>query len=262
MTEYQNFPWPTSYIALRKKGLFDKFSGMDPMDGSYLWLDDMEWMSTQELDEFEREAGQTDKIFPFAYTGAHDWWAFYVEPGKSEMPIALCLHDEARAEFYAPTFEAAMFRQILQFASITDVESLENGLDGARFELANWRKQLGEYFQPPWNTEIERLARLPLKKPQSFTKPSPFDCNVLITEDEAKDIFQQLVVWDRTDETFEWQEWATPSEADRQAFIEENKQRVRERFLTESKGPACPQCGKPIRTDKARQCFSCGAVWN
>lgn len=27
-------------------------------------------------------------------------------------------------------------------------------------------------------------------------------------------------------------------------------------------GPACPNCGEPLRTAKAQQCFRCGANWN
>lgn len=32
----------------------------------------------------------------------------------------------------------------------------------------------------------------------------------------------------------------------------------RDRFLREANGPPCPQCGKPLRTPKAMQCFQCG----
>lgn len=28
------------------------------------------------------------------------------------------------------------------------------------------------------------------------------------------------------------------------------------------KGPPCPRCGKPLRTEHARQCFKCGADWH
>lgn len=27
-------------------------------------------------------------------------------------------------------------------------------------------------------------------------------------------------------------------------------------------GPPCPECGEPLRTSKARQCFNCGADWH
>jgi hypothetical protein len=27
-------------------------------------------------------------------------------------------------------------------------------------------------------------------------------------------------------------------------------------------GPPCPQCGKPLRTNKAQQCLECGADWH
>jgi len=43
---------------------------------------------------------------------------------------------------------------------------------------------------------------------------------------------------------------------------ERRAEETRERFVQLSDGPACPQCGKPLRTAKARQCFSCGASWH
>jgi hypothetical protein len=27
-------------------------------------------------------------------------------------------------------------------------------------------------------------------------------------------------------------------------------------------GPPCPECGKPLRTKKAQQCYRCGADWH
>lgn len=32
--------------------------------------------------------------------------------------------------------------------------------------------------------------------------------------------------------------------------------------LVLSDGPPCPSCGVPLKTDKARQCFHCGANWH
>jgi len=37
-----------------------------------------------------------------------------------------------------------------------------------------------------------------------------------------------------------------------------NQERAREAFHQLSNGPPCPQCGKPLRTSKAQQCFVCG----
>ena len=36
----------------------------------------------------------------------------------------------------------------------------------------------------------------------------------------------------------------------------------REDFERHSQGPPCPECGQPLRTAKAQQCFKCGAKWH
>jgi hypothetical protein len=45
-------------------------------------------------------------------------------------------------------------------------------------------------------------------------------------------------------------------------YVEKQNQRhaqaTRERFSRASNGPACPMCGKQLRTLKAQQCFACG----
>jgi hypothetical protein len=30
----------------------------------------------------------------------------------------------------------------------------------------------------------------------------------------------------------------------------------------DASGPPCPHCGQPLRTDRAKQCFHCGADWH
>lgn len=41
---------------------------------TYLWLDDMEWLSIKQISEYEYEEGEIKDIVPFAHTARYDKW--------------------------------------------------------------------------------------------------------------------------------------------------------------------------------------------
>lgn len=61
---------------------------------------------------------------------------------------------------------------------------------------------------------------------------------------------------------------ACPACGDRFALMETieeeypGEEEEREPFVPPDDGPPCPECGKPLRTGYAKQCFHCGADWH
>ena len=207
MAKFRDFEWPSAYRKLHEQGMFDKSKD----DSGYLWLNDMEWMSADELASYEPEPTQCVETVPFAYTGGYDLWAFIDPVDDNRFPVGFCPRGDNEGIFYAPSFEGALFRQVLEFTSSCNFEPLEEGgsfftLEDARRQLSLWRNQLNFLFHPEWVDVIDHLMTLPLKLEQQFDKPSEYDYKVLISPNETLETFQKLVPWGLTNTSFPWQD--------------------------------------------------------
>jgi hypothetical protein len=175
---------------------------------TYVWFYDMEWLSHDRIIHYEYENYQSKSVVPFALTGGGDIWGWHIDL-KEFMPIVLCLHDDNEGIFYAPSFEAALFRHILDFASQNNFclgtgRSWEMELPMARKHLLNWKNKFRRWFAAEWLFEIDRLLNLNLKFYQVGSKPSAGDYYLLITPKECSELVQKYLDFELLDKTFLW----------------------------------------------------------
>ncbi len=101
---------PPLYHTLRNQGRFDYDTG------HALFLDNMEWMDYNDLLHYTPEEGMPENMLPFAFNSGGDHWMF-VENGSSEPIIAICYHDTGDGQYYAKSFQDALFRSIIEYAA-------------------------------------------------------------------------------------------------------------------------------------------------
>ena len=164
-TRYR-FALPEEYRSLEVQGLLtlsapapDHFSAFyEP--GTYLWLNDMEWYSLQEIADFEFKPYHLAGLVPFAFTGRGDYWCW--QPAQTDYRgtrVLCCYHDEEFATVYAPNFHTALYRQILDFCSWS---AEEGEVDASPF-LNRWAIDLAGIFPILWCKRLLYLADAPMR---------------------------------------------------------------------------------------------------
>lgn len=207
----EDFHFPPVYIEMEKRGWFNvaDFKDRDSIEmQTYIWFDDMEWLSHDQIINYEYDADRSRTVVPFAVTGGGDIWGWYLDD-KERMPVVLCCHDDVEGHFYAPFFEAALFRHILEFASQNNFsvgtgEPWEMELLVARKHLLHWKDTFGQWFASEWLAEIDRLLKLDLKLYQVGNKPSAGDYYLLITPEECGELVRKYLDFGLLDKTFLW----------------------------------------------------------
>jgi hypothetical protein len=156
------FALPEEYQRLEARGLFAQSNPGHASEfyepGSYLWLNDMEWYSLQEIAEFEFQSYHLPGFVPFAFTAGGDYWCW--QPASTDergTPVICCFHDYELATIYAPNFQAAVYRQILEFCKGSDDDP---DVDAVAF-LRRWAIDLEPVFPPPWRNRLLELAAVP-----------------------------------------------------------------------------------------------------
>lgn len=158
------FTIPDEYRRLESRGLFTisapaHASAFYP-PGSYLWLNDMEWYSPEDILNFEFQPWHLPGFVPFAFTGGGDYWCWHpARAGDQGFHVMCCFHDYEMATVYAPNFQTALYLQILQFCA----ESSERqSIDASKF-LCRWAIDLAEIFPAAWSARLLQLADDPLR---------------------------------------------------------------------------------------------------
>jgi len=162
------FDMPEEYRRLQARGLFNisapAHASAFYAPGSYLWLNEMEWYSLQDIVDFEFQPYHLPGFVPFAFTAGGDYWCWQPAHGGSRgARVVCCYHDYELAAVYAPNFQTALYRQILDFCrSSAD----RDDLDSPAF-LRRWAADLAEVFPPSWCTRLRSLADAPTRSEQA-----------------------------------------------------------------------------------------------
>jgi len=115
------FHTPHDFRLLEERNLFflseaARHSDCTAPGDHYLWISDMEWYQPEGLLQFELADYHLPAFVPFAFTGGGDYWCWATDHQHGETaPVASCPHDCELAELFAPSFSAALFRQVIEY---------------------------------------------------------------------------------------------------------------------------------------------------
>src|SRR5437763_1122028 len=110
------FALPPEYRQMHETGFFEFDDLRNRVGPKYLWLNDMEWLEPPQIRDHEFPGYCKRGFVPFAVTAGGDHWCWYPEHSVSGVtPVVLCPHDSNTAEFYAPHFLGALYRQVLDY---------------------------------------------------------------------------------------------------------------------------------------------------
>lgn len=190
-----------NYIEMKNYGYFGNPDNTSQQN--YVWLYDMEWFSYEKIINYNYDC-ESRSIVPFAFTGSGDLWAWHLDYSPY-IPVVFCPHDDNEGYFYAPSFEGALFRQILDFAShsnfyIDSRKSWQMNLKEARKHLLNWQRKFEKWFEKDWISEIEKLINSDLKyyqypKGGYYVLITPEECNVLVDKYLNFDLLNKNFIW-------------------------------------------------------------------
>lgn len=165
------FKIPEKYIYIEKQGWLKAESATyaNDIESKYLWLNDMEWFSLDKIERYINLADNQEKFIPFAHTGSYDKWAWYIE-NPQKISVVLLYHDEDAIQYYAPSFEAGLFRQILNFCSSMEFydekilrkincDDIFCSFELAKQHLIKWKKCFKKIFPKEYMKVIENIIR-------------------------------------------------------------------------------------------------------
>ena len=198
----EKFQFPKMYIEMDGLGWLDTNNNAN----NYLWLNDMEWYSCEEIRNYDYEEGEHQNIIPFAHTGGGDKWIWYLED-SDRLPVGLCYHDDYEGTFYAENIEGAIFRNILEFISNScfyispsEAKSYQLSITETRDFLLDWRNRFDKWFDVSWLKELDEFIKLDFKL--CNTKFGNY--YALITPEEASKKIEKYLNFDLINKPFIW----------------------------------------------------------
>lgn len=192
---------PTVYKKMNEKGL------ISPDNDSYLWLNEMEWMSIDKIKEYEYDKGESRLIVPFAFTGGGDKWVWVVNDKSEEYYVGLCERAETSGIYYAKNTEDAVFRQIIEYVSDSnfylikeDAESYQVDEEELKIQLNGWKNKFSGILNIEYINIIDKLSKLSLK----HIKCRYGEWYALLTLEEQDKLIDKYIKFDKMDDEFEW----------------------------------------------------------
>lgn len=195
----KNYIIPSVYKKMDEKGFFNS--------ETYLWLNDMEWMSIDKIKEYEYEDGESKSIIPFAITGGGDKWVWVVNDENKEYCVGLCERAESSGIYYAKNTEDAILRQIIEYVTSSnfylikeEAKSYQISEDELKMQLEVWKNNFREIINDQYIDIIDKLSELSLK----HIKSQYGEWYALLTIEEQDELIDKYIKFDMIDEEFEW----------------------------------------------------------
>lgn len=165
---------------------------LDLQSPDYLWTPEAEWLTPQQLLEFEWEEHQGSGFVPFAFTGGGDHWCWW--PDQDRQAVVFCPHDCTSGEFDSPSFSGFLFRRILDFAQCFE----EAEAPRVRSYLRTCLER-----QPPLFTAACEPVIVELSSARLIPHAEPGWAG-LLAEEEVDRLAEVLLAFPRLGVEFEW----------------------------------------------------------
>jgi hypothetical protein len=173
-----------------------------PGDG-YLYMHEMEWYGLQEIAAFEFDdyyQPHLSGLVPFAFNGGGDKWCWQADKTDDRgTRVLLCYHDTGSAVVFAPNFQAALYRQALEYAHGWVGREYVSLVEGRAY-LHRWSVDLAAIFPPAW---CNVLAELATRTPVEWSDLGERD-TTLLTPEERRLIERRDIQFDEMDSEIPW----------------------------------------------------------
>lgn len=197
----KNYNIPLVYQKMNERGYTNAQNDL------YLWLNEMEWIPINKIEEYEYDEGETKSIVPFAITGAGDKWVWIVADNGEEYPVGLCEKAETTGIYYAKNTEDAILRQIIEYVASSnfylvedEAESYQINEKELKTQLEKWKNNFSGIINDEYIDIIEKLGELSLK----HIKCQYGEWYALLTLEEQDELIDKYIKFDLLDEEFEW----------------------------------------------------------
>lgn len=195
----KNYIIPSVYQKMNERGFFNL--------ETYLWLNDMEWMSIDKIKEYEYDDGESKLIIPFAITGGGDEWVWVVNDESKEYCVGLCERAESNGIYYAKNTEDAIFRHIIEYVASSnfylikeEAKSYQISECELKMQLENWKNSFKGILNNDYLKIIDKLKELSLK----HIKSQYGEWYALLTLEEQDELIDKYIKFDMIDDEFEW----------------------------------------------------------
>lgn len=195
----KNYIIPSVYQKMSDRGFFNI--------ETYLWLNEMEWMSIDKIKEYEYDEGESKSIIPFAITGGGDKWVWVVDDENKEYYVGLCERAESNGIYYAKNTEDAILRQIIEYVASSnfyihkeEAESYQVNEDELKMQLEGWKNRFKGILNNDYLNIIDKLKELNLK----HIKCKYGEWDALLSLEEQDELIDKYITFDKIDDEFEW----------------------------------------------------------
>lgn len=191
---------PSVYQKMNEKGF------ITPNNDSYLWLNEMEWMPIDMINEYEYDESESKSIVPFAITGGGDKWVWVLNDENNEYCVGLCERAEVNGTYYARNTEDAIFRQIIEYVSDSnfyfikeEAKSYQVNEEELKIQLEGWKNSFKGILNDVYIDIIDKLSKLSLK----YIKCQYGEWYALLTLEEQDELINKYIKFDMLDKEFE-----------------------------------------------------------